>query len=65
MMCLGAIEFAESLTLTIDLIPEDDNKITCTLRKFGTSGWEKQFEFDRALAAGVGLWWKRRSIKKQ
>jgi hypothetical protein len=40
------IEFAESCTLTIELVPVD-NKITCTLRKFGTSCWEKQFDFDR------------------
>jgi hypothetical protein len=40
------IVFAESYCITIELVPVD-NKITCTLRKFGTSCWEKQFEFDR------------------
>ncbi|WP_373536558.1 hypothetical protein [Microcoleus sp.] len=41
------IDFAESCTLTIKLVPTDD-RIICTLSKFGTSGWEKHFEFDRA-----------------
>jgi hypothetical protein len=40
------IDFAESYTLTIKLVPTDD-RIICTLSKFGTSGWEKMFEFDR------------------
>ncbi len=40
------IDFAESCTLTIKLVPTDD-RISCTLSKFGTSGWEKHFEFDR------------------
>ncbi|MGL5064586.1 MAG: hypothetical protein ACRC62_31745 [Microcoleus sp.] len=40
------IDFAESCTLTVKLVPTG-NKITCTLIKFGNSSWEKQFEFDR------------------
>ena len=40
------IDFAESCTLSIKLVPTDD-RISCTLSKFGTSGWEKHFEFDR------------------
>ena len=40
------IDFAESSTLTIKLVPTDD-RISCILSKFGTSGWEKHFEFDR------------------
>ncbi|MEG3976663.1 hypothetical protein QT970_18865, partial [Microcoleus sp. herbarium8] len=40
------IDFAESCTLTIKLVPTDD-RIICTLTKFGTSGWEKMFECDR------------------
>lgn len=41
------IDFAESCTLSIKLVPTDD-RISCTLSKFGVSGWEKVFEFDRA-----------------
>ena len=40
-----AIDFPESW-LMIRLLPIDD-RISCTLTKFGTSGWEKVFEFDR------------------
>ncbi|MBE9188037.1 hypothetical protein IQ270_26195 [Microcoleus sp. LEGE 07076] len=40
------IDFAESCTLTIKLVPTDD-RLSCTLSKFGTSCWEKHFEFDR------------------
>jgi hypothetical protein len=40
------IDFAESCTLTIKLVPKN-NLISCTLSKFGTSGWEKVFECDR------------------
>ncbi|NJM62299.1 MAG: hypothetical protein HC849_22210 [Oscillatoriales cyanobacterium RU_3_3] len=39
------IDFPESW-LMIRLLPQN-NKIVCTLTKFGTSYWEKQFEFDR------------------
>ena len=41
------IVFAESCCMTIKLVPAG-NKINCTLIKFGTSCWEKQFECDRA-----------------
>jgi hypothetical protein len=40
-----AIDFPESW-LMIRLLPIDD-RIICTLSKFGTSDWEKMFEFDR------------------
>ena len=40
------ITFPES-SFTITLLPTDD-RISCTLRKFGTSCWEKVFECDRA-----------------
>ena len=40
-----AIDFPESW-LMIRLLPIED-RIICTLTKFGTSGWEKQFECDR------------------
>ncbi|PSB49112.1 hypothetical protein C7B67_17275 [filamentous cyanobacterium Phorm 6] len=40
------IVFAESYCIIIKLVPVD-SKITCTLSKFGTSCWEKHFEFDR------------------
>jgi len=39
------ITFPES-SFDITLVPIDD-RISCTLRKFGTSCWEKHFEFDR------------------
>ena len=41
-----SINFPESWFM-IRLLPRDD-RISCTLSKFGTSGWEKQFECDRA-----------------
>ena len=40
-----SIDFPESWFM-IRLLPRDD-RISCTLRKFGTSCWEKHFEFDR------------------
>jgi hypothetical protein len=40
-----SIDFPESWFM-IRLLPTDD-RIICNLRKFGTSGWEKVFEFDR------------------
>ncbi|MEG3836094.1 hypothetical protein QUA46_16690 [Microcoleus sp. MON2_D6] len=40
-----SIDFPESWFM-IRLLPTDD-RISCTLRKFGTSCWEKHFEFDR------------------
>ena len=46
------IDFAESCTLTIKLVPTDD-RISCTLRKFGTSCWEKHFELDRTHVLDV------------
>ncbi len=46
------IVFAESYCIIIELVPVD-NKITCTLRKFGTSCWEKVFEFDRTQVLDV------------
>ena len=39
------ITFPESWFI-ITLLPTDD-RISCTLTKFGVSGWEKVFEFDR------------------
>jgi hypothetical protein len=46
------IDFAESCTLTIKLVPNND-RISCILNKFGTSGWEKVFEFDRTHVLDV------------
>ncbi|MEG4986395.1 hypothetical protein QUB08_11580 [Microcoleus sp. BR0-C5] len=40
-----SIDFPESWFM-IRLLPRED-RISCTLRKFGTSCWEKHFEFDR------------------
>jgi hypothetical protein len=40
-----SIDFPESWFM-IRLLPRDD-RISCTLSKFGTSCWEKHFEFDR------------------
>lgn len=46
-----SIDFPESW-FTIRLLPRDD-RISCTLRKFGTSCWEKHFEFDRTHVLDV------------
>jgi hypothetical protein len=46
-----SIDFPESWFM-IRLLPRDD-RISCTLRKFGTSCWEKHFEFDRTHVLDV------------
>ena len=46
-----SIDFPESWFM-IRLLPRDD-RISCTLSKFGTSGWEKHFEFDRTQVLDV------------
>jgi len=46
-----SIDFPESWFM-IRLLPTDD-RISCTLRKFGTSCWEKHFEFDRTHVLDV------------
>ena len=46
-----SIDFPESWFM-IRLLPRED-RISCTLRKFGTSCWEKQFECDRTHVLDV------------
>ncbi|MEG4322054.1 MULTISPECIES: hypothetical protein [unclassified Microcoleus] len=46
-----SIDFPESW-LMIRLLPRDD-RISCTLSTFGTSCWEKVFEFDRTHVLDV------------
>ena len=46
-----SIDFPESWFM-IRLLPRED-RISCTLRKFGTSCWEKHFEFDRTQVLDV------------
>jgi hypothetical protein len=46
-----SIDFPESWFM-IRLLPRDD-RISCTLRKFGASCWEKHFEFDRTHVLDV------------
>ncbi|NQE36901.1 hypothetical protein [Microcoleus asticus] len=46
-----SIDFPESWFM-IRLLPRDD-RISCTLRKFGTSCWEKHFDFDRTQVLDV------------
>jgi hypothetical protein len=46
-----SIDFPESWFM-IRLLPRED-RISCTLRKFGTSCWEKHFEFDRTHVLDV------------